>query len=233
MCSRLMENTVLKFPNLSSLMVIDGSCAASRNQPDPVLVNAYTTCASKLRILRLVAHSSNFNIIFPPNALELTPLEEVNLWFCPPSDCSADAEAASTFFQAIASTLTTLSISFGDHTSDDPFRLSQSFPFQRGKCSISKTYELLALSQSVSPSSNLIQFLNQHAAVLKHLRLQHTKPSPMASKSLLLTVLPHLESLNIQNGSSYRKREEWASQEALDTARAHVQHSTSTLTSLG
>ena len=81
-----------------------------------------------------------------------------------------------------------------------------------------------------------MQFLNQHANTLKHLHLQYTKPSPVASQndldSSVLLVLPNLETLNILNGSSSPGGQELASSECLDAARAYVQHSGSTLTSL-
>ncbi len=72
--------------------------------------------------------------------------------------------------------------------------------------------------------------MNQHVETLKHLRLQ---PSPMASKLLLIPVLPHLESLNILDSSSFQHRQALPSPEGLDTARVYVQPSRSTLTSLG
>ncbi len=78
-----------------------------------------------------------------------------------------------------------------------------------------KTYEFFRLFHSeppASPGSNLMQVLNQHADTLQHHRLQHT---------------------NILNGSSSRNGEELASSEGLDAARAYVQHSGSSLTSLG
>ncbi len=81
--------------------------------------------------------------------------------------------------------------------------------------SLYKTYEFFRLFHSeppASPGSNLMQVLNQHADTLQHHRLQHT---------------------NILNGSSSRNGEELASSEGLDAARAYVQHSGSSLTSLG
>ena len=233
MCNTLLQNTVLNFPNLSSLLIFDGSCPSSHTQPDPVLVNVYTACASNLRSLSLCSHSPNFNIIFPQNASDFTSLEEVTLTLSPRVDCSANAEAASTFFRAIASSLTTLSISFGD-TSEEPLRLFQSFPRLRGRPAFPKltSFSLFHSEPPASPSPILMQFLNQHAETLRHLRLQHVKPSLIAPK-LLLPVLPHLESLNILDSSSFGHRQELPSPEGLDAARVYVQHSRNTLTSLG
>ncbi|KIM81879.1 hypothetical protein PILCRDRAFT_8529 [Piloderma croceum F 1598] len=237
MCNALMETTVVNFPNMSSLIVVEGS---GQTQPGPLPVNVYTACASNLRTLSLIATSANFNSLFPPNASVLTSLEEVDLTFSPRDDSSANAEAASTFFQAIASTLTTLNISFYG-TSDEPPRLLQSFLRQGGKTAFPKltSFSPFHSEPPVSRSSNLIQFLNQHADTLKHLRLQHTKPLPFASQSLddlnplLLPVLPHLKTLNILNGSSSQNGQELASSEGLDAAPVYVQHSGRTLTSLG
>ena len=238
-CNALMETIVLDFPNISSLIIVDGS--ANPSQPGPLLVNAYTACASNLRTLNLIATSANFTALFPSNASALTSLEEVNLSFSPRDDGNADAEAVSTFFQAIASTLTTLNISFYG-TSDEPSRLLQSFLRQGGKTAFPKlaSFSLFHLEPSSSPGSNLVQFLNQHADTLKHLRMQHIKPSPpFVSQSLdgldplLLPVLPHLESLHVLNGSSSRGEQELASSEGLDAARAYVQHSGRSLIHLG
>ena len=221
-----MQNIVLNFPNISSLMISDGSHPSSQNKPDPVLVNAYTACASNLRSLTLLPHSGNFNITFPPDASAFTSLEEVTLNFFPHPDRIADVGAASTFFQAIASRLTTLNITYGD-TSDEPFRL---FPRQRDRPAFPKLTSF-SLSHSVPsnlPSSNITQFLNQHAETLRHLRLQH-----ISSKLFPLPVLPYLESLHILDGSSFRLNQQLPSREGLDAARVFVQHSRSTLTSLG
>lgn len=236
MCNALMETTIVNFPNVSSLVIVDGSGGpSSQTRPSPLLVNAYTACASNLRRLSLFATSANFNALFPPNASALTSLEEFTLSFAPRDDSKADAKAASIFFQAIASTLTSLDISFHG-TSDEPSRLLQSLPRQGGKTFPKLTSVLLFHSDPpASPDSDLMQFLNQHADTLKHLRLQHTKTSPFASDDLdplLLPVLPHLETLNILSGSSSRNGQELASSEGLYAARAYVQHSGSTLTSL-
>jgi hypothetical protein len=228
MCNALMETTVVNFPNVSSLIIVEGSGPPS----GPLLVNAYTACASNLRTLSLIATSANFNALFPPNPSLLTSLEEVSFSFSPRDDSSADAEAASTFFQAIASTLTTLNISFHG-TSDEPSRLLQSFSRQvGGKTALPKitSFSLFHSKPSASHGSNLMQFLNQHAETLKHLRLQHSKPSQ--SLDDLDPVLPHLETLDILNGSPTRSGQELASRDGLDAARAYVQHSASTLTSL-
>jgi len=239
-CNTLMESTVVNFPNVSSLIVVEGSGPSSQTQPGPLLVNAYTACASSLRSLSLIATSSNFNALFPPNASMFTSLKEVTLTFSPGDDSTANGQAASTFFRAIASTLLTLNISF-HATSDEPSRLLQSFSSQGCKTAFPKltSFSLFHSEPPASPGSNLIQFLNQHADTLKHLRLQHTKPSSFVSQSLddldplLLPVLPHLETLNILRRPSSRKSEELASSEGLDAARAYIQHSGSTLTSLG
>ena len=226
-----MENTVLNFQNLSSLNILDGSSPSSRTQPDTLLLNVYSACASNLQTLSLCIKCADFNVLFPPNALDFTSLEEVSLTYYPRSDPRPNTEAALAFFQAITPTLTTLAISFGGDTSDEPLQLLQSFPRQRGGAVFPKL-KSFSLSHSVSPaspSSNLMQFLNRHADTLKHLCLQHIKSSPIASKSLLLPILPHLESLNILN----RKCEELASGEGLDAARAYVQPCRSTLTCLG
>ncbi|KIJ12477.1 hypothetical protein PAXINDRAFT_101193 [Paxillus involutus ATCC 200175] len=237
-CNALMETTLVNFPNISSLIIVQETGLSSQIQPGPLLVHAYTACAANLRTLALIATSANFNALFPPNASLLTSLEEVTLTFAPQDDCSADAEAASTFFQAIASTLTTLNISFHG-TSDEPSRLLQSFLRQGGKATFPKleSFSLFHSEPPASPSSNIVQFLNQHADTLKHLRLQHTRLSPFASQSVddldpLFPVLPHLESLNILDGSSSPNGQELTSNQGLDAARAYVQHSGSTLTSL-
>ncbi|KIM37762.1 hypothetical protein M413DRAFT_255193 [Hebeloma cylindrosporum] len=83
------------------------------------------------------------------------------------------------------------------------------------------------------PGSIVMRFLDQHAATLKHLNLQHTKPSASqspANLSLLpLPVLPHLETLIIQNGWD---DQEAASKEGLDAALGYIHHSWDTLTTL-
>ena len=231
-CKMLMENTVPNFQNLSSLNILDGSGHFSRIPPDRLLLNVYSSCASNLRRLSLCIKYADFNVFFPPNDLNLTPLEEVALTFYPRIGPWPDAETVSAFFQAIASTLTTLVITFSGGTSDEPLRMLQSFPRQRGGAVFPKltTFSLFHPVSPASPSSNLMQFLNQHAGTVKHLCLQGT---PIAFKSLLVPILPRLESLNILSNPKYRKREEAASGEGLDGALAYVQHSRSTLTSLG
>jgi len=237
MCNALMETTVANFPNVSSLIIFEGAGTSPQTQPDTLLVNAYTACASNLRTLSLTATSANFTALFPPNASALTSLEEFTLAFSPRDNSSADAEAASTFFKGISSTLTSLSISF-HCTSDEPSRLLQNSSYEGGWTVFPKltTVSLFHSEPPASPGPNLAQFLNQHADTLKHLHLQHTKPSPNASQydldPLVVPVLPHLETLNILNGSSSRNGEGLASSECLDVARAYVQHSGSTLTSL-
>jgi hypothetical protein len=171
----------------------------------------------------------------------LTSLEEVTLTFTARGDRRANAEAASTFLQAIASTLTTLNISFSC-TEDVPQRLLHSFPRHGGQAAFPKltTFSLLHSEHPASPDSNLLQFLNQHADTLKHLSLQHTKPSPFLSQSLgdldplPVPVLPHLETLDLINGSSSQtaRSQELTSTEGVDAAWAYVQHSRSTLESL-
>jgi len=235
-CNALMETTVVNFPNISTLIIYEG--AGPSSQPDELLVNAYTACASNLRTLSLTATSAHFTTLFPPNASSLTSLKEFTLTFSPQDHSSADAEATSTFFQAISSTLTSLSISF-HCTPDEPSRLLQNSPREGRRIAFAKlaSLSLFHSEPPASPDSNLMQFLCQHADTLKHLHLQHTKPSSIASQNdldpLVLPVLPHLETLNILNGSSSRNSQELTSSEGLDAARAYVQHSGSTLTSLG
>jgi hypothetical protein len=125
-----METTVVKFTNVSSLVVVDGCGPSSKTRPGPLLVNAYTTCASNLRTLGLHAMSANFNSLFPPNASMLRSLEGVSFTFSPRDGSSADPEAVSTFLQAVASTLTTLNISF-NNTSDEPSLVLQRFSRQK------------------------------------------------------------------------------------------------------
>jgi len=104
----------MKFLNISSLFIILSSSRPSQTQPDALLMNAYITCASNLRMLSLLTTSANFNYLFPLTPSMFTSLEEVTLTFSARDDPIGDAEAASTFFQAIgfASTLTTLNITF-------------------------------------------------------------------------------------------------------------------------
>ena len=87
----------------------------------------------------------------------------------------ANIEAVSTFFQAIASTLTTLNILF-TFTGDEPSRLLESFPCHGNKAVFPKptTLSLLQANHPALPSLKLLQFLDQHAYTLKHLSLQHT-----------------------------------------------------------
>jgi len=107
----------------------------------------------------------------------------------------------------------------------------------RNQGSLPKTYVLV----SFSFGSSCFTWLNTpavHADTLKHLSLQHTKPLSFASQSLhdldtlLLPVLPHLETLNIHNGSLSRNGQELASTKGLDVAWAYAQHSRSNLKSL-
>ena len=230
----LMETTVANFTNVASLIVIDGSGTSSDNQPIPLLVNAYTACASNLRTLSLYAMSANFNSFFPPNPSMFTSLETLSFTFSPRDDSSADFEAVSIFFQAVASTITALSILFRS-TSNEPSLLLQRFTHQKAfpKLAVFSFHHEEPLS---SPSPTLIRFLNQHADTLKRISLQHVKSSLFASPDdldpLLLPVLPHLETLNIQNGRSYRNAQELTSCEGLDAARAYIQHSRGTLTTL-
>jgi hypothetical protein len=237
MCKALMETTVANFPSVSSLVILEGAGTSCRTQPDALLVNAYTACASNLRTLSLTATSANFTAFFPPNASALTSLEEFTFSFSPQDNSSADAEAASTFFKGISSTLTSLSISF-HCTSDKPSRLLQNSPREGGRTVFPKlaSLSLFHSEPPASSDSNLMEFLNQHADTLKHLHLQYIKPSPIASQndlhSSVLPVLPNLETLHILNGSSSQDGQKLASSECLDAARAYVQHSGSALTSL-
>jgi len=116
----LTETAVVRFLNVSSLTIYGVS---SQPQPDLILMNAYTACASNLRALKLISFSGDFHTILPLNASVLTSLEEVALFINElRNDFSVDAESFWTFFQAIASTLTTLNISFND-TPDETSRL--------------------------------------------------------------------------------------------------------------
>ena len=240
MCNALIVTTVVNFPNVSSLFIICDK-ASSQTGPDALLVNTYIACASNLRKFSLFTTSPNFNALFPLTPSVLTSLEEVTLTFTARDDHRADAEAASTFLQAIASTLTTLTISFSC-TEDVPQRLLHSIPRHGGQAAFPKltTLSLLHSEHPASPDSNLMQFLNQHADTLKHLSLQHTKPSPFLSQSLSdldrlpVPVLPHLETLDLINGSSSQtaRSQELASTEGVDVAWAYVQHSRNTLESL-
>lgn len=168
------------------------------------LVNAYIACASNLRTLNLFPMSPDFNNLFPLTASMLTSLEEVTLTFCRYRPI-ANIEAVSTFFQAIASTLTTLNITF-TFTEDEPSRLLESFPCHGNKAVFPKltTLSLFHSNHPASPSLKLLQFLDQHAYTLKHLSLQHTELSSFASQPLRdldaspLPVLSHLETLNLQ-----------------------------------
>jgi len=239
MRNALMETTVVNFTNVSSLVVVDGCGPSSKTRPGPLLlVNAYASCASNLRTLSLYAMSANFNSLFPPNASILTSLEGVSFTFSPRDGSSADPEAASTFLQAVASTLTTLNISFNTDTSDEPSLLLQRFSRQRTFPKLT-TFSLFHSEPLASPSPTLIQFLNQHADTLKCLSLQHARTSPFGSQwpndldPSFVPVLPHLETLNIRSGSSYRNIQESASSEGLDAARDYIQHSRGTLTTLG
>ena len=237
MRNALMETTVVNFTNVSSLVVVDGCGPSSNNRPGPLLVNAYTACASNLRTLGLHAMSANFNSFFPPNTSMLTSLEGVSFTFSPRDGSSADPEAASTFLQAIASTLTTLNISF-NNTSDEPSLVLQRFSRQKSFPKLA-TFSLFHSEPLALPSPTLVQFLNQHADTLECLSLQHARSSPFASQwpddldPSFFPVLPHLETLNIRSGSSYRNIPELASSEGLDAARGYIQHSTGTLTTLG
>ena len=112
----LMETTVVKFQNVSSLSIIlhESSSRSSQTHRDSLLVNAYTSiaCASNLRTLNLFTRSTDFNNLFPLTPSMLTSLEEVTLTFSGRHHPIANIEAVLTFFQAIASTLTTLNITF-------------------------------------------------------------------------------------------------------------------------
>ncbi|KIJ08757.1 hypothetical protein PAXINDRAFT_18117 [Paxillus involutus ATCC 200175] len=218
MCNALMETAVINFRNISHDCWGNWSFLSDSTSPTP------RECVYCLRFK-------------PPN---IQPARhEVILAFSPRDGSSADAEVTSTFFQAIASTLTTLNISFYC-TPNEPLRLLQTFPRQGGKTAFPKlkSFSLLHSEYLASPGSDLVQFLNQHTDTLKHLRLQHTTPPPSAFQSLddlncLLPVLPHLETLDIINGTSYPTRKgHLTSSEGLDAARAYIRHSWGTLTSL-
>ena len=227
-CNTLMERTVVKFANLSSLVIVEGFGTSSLIQPSQLLMNACTAYASNLRTLSLIANSPNFKALFPSNASELTSLEEVTLTFSPLFSQNADTEVASTFFQAIASTLTTLNI-----TSDEPSQLLQSSLRRGGKAAFPKltSFSLSHKGSSAEPNSGLMRILNQHAETLKHLRLQYASQLLYDPAPLLSPVLPHLETLNILRLESHWNCQGLASREGLDVVRAYVQHS-STLTSL-
>jgi hypothetical protein len=229
----LMETAVVKFLNVSSLTIYGDPGRSSQPQPDPILMNAYTACASNLRTLKLISCSGDFHTILPLNASVLTSLEEVTLFINElRNDFSTDAEAFWTFFQAIASTLTTLNILFND-TPDETSRLLKYFPRQGAGAPFPKftSFSIDHLRLPASPNSNLMEFLNQHADTLKHLSLQHI---PLGSQSLgvpdplPLPILPHLETLEFK----YTDIGEVTSSEGLDAVRAFSQHSGSTLTSL-
>ena len=163
--------------------------------------------------------------------------KELAFTFSPRDGSSADPEAASTFLQAIASTLTTLNISF-NNTSDEPSLVLRRFSRQKSFPKLA-TFSLFHSEPLALPSPTLVQFLNQHADTLECLSLQHARSSPFASQwpddldPSFFPVLPHLETLNIRSGSSYRNIPELASSEGLDAARGYIQHSTGALTTLG
>ena len=72
----LTETAVIKFLNISSLTV---SSFGHSSQPDPILMNMYTACASNLWKIRLISFSGSFHTILPLNASMLTSLEKVTL----------------------------------------------------------------------------------------------------------------------------------------------------------
>ncbi len=242
MYKALMVTTVIKFQNVSSLSIIlheSSSPNSSQTHRDALLVNAYFACASNLRTLNLFTRSTDFNNLFPLTPSMLTSLEEVTLTFSGRHHPIANIEAVSTFFQAIASTLTTLKITF-TFTEDKPSQLLESFPCHGNKVVFPKltTLSLFHSNHPALPSLKLLQFLDQHAYTLKHLSLQHTELSSFASQSscdlnaVPLLVLPHLETLNLHNGSICRCGYEFSSTKCLDLAWAYAQHSRSTLKSL-
>lgn len=242
LCNTLMKNTIIKFRNVSSLVIVEGPCSFSQTKPCTILVNAYRSCYSSLRMLSLITTSANLKALFPfSNASRCTFLEEVTLSFSPQSNSSDIAEAVSAFFQAIAATLTTLNISFSSISWHNSLRLLQSLFSRHGDEKLFPKLARFSLSHSDGPltSSNpyLFRFLNQHADTLKYLHLQHTVSSSFASDDFdqsLIPVLPHLETLNILNGSSSSENDqELSSSEGLNTARVYIQHSGSALTSLG
>ena len=237
-----MDTTVVKFQNVSSLSIIlhESSSRSSQTHRDALLVNAYIACASNLRTLNLFTRSADFNNLFPLTPSMLTSLEEVTLTFLGRHRLIANIEGVSTFFQAITSTLTTLNITF-TFTEDEPSRLLESFPCHGNKAVFPKltTLSLFHSNHPALPSLKLLQFLDQHAYTLKHLSLQHTELSSFASQSLRdfdalpLPVLPHLETLNLHNGSICRRcNYEFPSTRGLDLAWAYAQHSRSTLKNL-
>ncbi|KIM37756.1 hypothetical protein M413DRAFT_30682 [Hebeloma cylindrosporum] len=201
-CNALMETAVVNFPNVSYVLIFDGSHPSSASETAPGLFL---------------------------NASMFTSLEEISLKISPRDGSNVDVEAASTFFQAVASTLTSLDISY-HNTFDEPSRLLQMLSRQAGQIAFPKltSFSLFHMEPLALPDSNIMRFLNQHADTLKRLRLQHTKRSTSQSPdnlSLLpLPVLPHVETLNILSGSSWK--------EGLDAALGYIHHSWITLTTL-
>ena len=232
----LTETAVVKFLNVSSLTT---SSFGRSSQLDPILMNAYTACASNLRKLTLISFSGGFHTIFPLNASVLTSLEKVTLITNElQNDFSADAEAVWTFFKAIASTLTTLNIFFND-TPDETSRLLKCFSRQGAGALFPKltSFSICHYHHKLppSPNSNLMEFLNQHADTLKHLSLQHIPLGPQllgVPDPLPLPVLPHLETLEFKYASWFPNFRGVTSSEGLDTVLAFCQYSGSTLSSL-
>jgi hypothetical protein len=231
-CNALMEQVVGDFPNVTSLVIADIFGVSQQSQ---LVLNACTAYASKLRTLIIIAKSPNFTAHFPPNPSEFMSLEEVAFIFWDFTG-TADYDIPSKFFQAVASRLTTLQLIFRrKHSCFDLSQLLQRFLSWGSNPAFPKltSLSLYHLGRSPTPpGSNLLEFLNQHAATLKYLSLEYSTSSDYASQSLgdpLSPVLPHLETLIISKVEASRRSEELASHEAV---RAYVQHSGSTLTSL-
>jgi hypothetical protein len=116
---------------------------------------------------------------------------------------------------------------------EEPLRLFQSFPRQRGHPAFPMltSFSLVHSELSTSRSPILMQFLDQHAGTLKHLKLQHAVPLFFVSKPFLPVVLPHLVSLDIDS-QGLLARYEFPPREGPDAAWDYAQHCRSTLTSL-
>jgi hypothetical protein len=238
-CNALIEQAVGDFPNVTSLVISERSYVTDQTQQSQLVLKAYNAYASNLRTLTIVVRSQNFIAHFPPNPSEFTSLEEVTFVFSPVWGFTADYDIPSTFFQAVASRLTTLQLIFRiTRTCFELLQLLQRFLRWGSNPAFPKLTNLSLCytgDPPTPPGSNLLEFLNQHAATLKHLSLEYSISSYYASQSLgnqLSPVLPHLESLVFGKVEAFGRSEELASHEALDAVRAYVQHSRSTLTSL-
>lgn len=231
-----MTKTVLKFPNILSLTIVDGSGASLQNEPSPFLVNAYIACASTLRVINLHIKTSESQP-FPPNASALTSLEEVNLTFSAHFGCGAYPEATSKFLLAVAPSLVTLNVSFLNTFHDEPSQLLRSFSQSGATFPKLRALSLSYWGLAPEPTSNLIQFLNRHADTLKYLCLYFMTPSTFVFRSPddlappHSPVLPQLETLELVQ-SPFFSSGGTALQDTLDTVRTLLQHSWNTLTTL-